>query len=80
MRALAILASLVLAQGCSSLEDVGKTPTFTPATNTAEVQAMGMPASFSDTPDIVVDRAHRFGAEGVVLCWAIAVLDSRATS
>ena len=68
MRALVFLAALVLAQGCSRLEDVGKTPTFTPATNTAEVQAMGMPAFFSDTPDIVVDRASLWsGGRGSLL-------------
>lgn len=68
MKKISILACLLLVQGCSRLEDVGQTPTFTPANNTAEVQAMDVQGTFYDTSDVTVDRASLWsGGRGSLL-------------
>jgi flagellar L-ring protein precursor FlgH len=50
MKVLPIFVAFVLTQGCSRLEDVGRTPEFTPANQSAEVRAMGFPAYAANDP------------------------------
>lgn len=68
MRLFPILAALVIAQGCSRLENVGKVPGFTPADRSAEVQAMQVPALFGETPAPKNDQASLWsGGRGSLL-------------
>lgn len=68
MRALPLCAALILASGCSRLEDVGKAPAFTPAHNTAEVQAMAYPAFAQAPAELRGDQASLWvGGRGSLL-------------
>ncbi|MCV6591661.1 MAG: flagellar basal body L-ring protein FlgH [Silicimonas sp.] len=68
MRPVPLFAALILATGCSKLEEVGKAPRFTPAHNTAEVQAMAFPAYAEAPASIEGDRASLWsGGRGSLL-------------
>ena len=68
MKPMAFLTVLVLLQGCGRLENVGRAPEFTPAHNTAEVQAMAVPAYAHDPSQLDGDRASLWsGGRGSLL-------------
>ena len=68
MKIKVLIATLVALQGCSKLENVGKTPAFTPADRSAEVQAMRVPALYGSTPAPTNERASLWsGGRGSLL-------------